>query len=550
VNFGLTPEQVKELTEAAARGATGPLTSAIVDLSKRLGITEDATKTLLRIVGEQDVPPERLSETLNRVANDYKRLREQAAALNPDNPIAKALVEQTKSEIGAGHFGRARELLRQATQEQIAAGQQAYQIQEQARAAGDAQMLGAVQSTAAEADVAMTEQRYLEAAELFGQAANYVPSRHASERGGYLLRQADALCRQGNELGDNAALKSAIEVYGRALAKYPRSEFPLDWARTQEGLGIALGMLGERESDTARLEKAVAAFRDALKEQTRDRVPLDWARTQVSLGNALAILGERESDTARLEKAVAAFRDALKEQGRDRVPLDWARTQVNLGSALGTLGNALGTLGERESGLARLEEAVAAFRDALKEQTRDRVPLDWARTQGNLGNALATLGRQESGTARLEKAVAAFRDALKEQTRDRVPLDWAMTQGNLGGVLSTLGQREGGTARLEEAVAAFRAALEEVTRDRVPLAWAMSTGNRGVAMMVIADRTNDADLAEAGVRQIEAAYETTLSGGQKQWSAYYQKQLANAQVIRDRFKGHNGGPAALGEAKP
>ena len=86
VNFGLTPEQVKELTEAAVRGATGPLTSTIVDLSKRLGVTEDATKTLLRIVGEQDVPLERLSETLNRVANDYKRLQAQAAALNPENP--------------------------------------------------------------------------------------------------------------------------------------------------------------------------------------------------------------------------------------------------------------------------------------------------------------------------------------------------------------------------------------------------------------------------------------------------------------------------------
>ena len=75
INFGLTPEQGRELTEAAARGATEPLTTTIVDLSKRLGITEDATKTLLRIVGEQDVPLDRLSETLNRVANDYKRLQ-------------------------------------------------------------------------------------------------------------------------------------------------------------------------------------------------------------------------------------------------------------------------------------------------------------------------------------------------------------------------------------------------------------------------------------------------------------------------------------------
>ena len=125
INIGLTPEQVRELTEAAARGATGPLTTTIVDLSKRLGVTEDATKTLLRIVGEQDVPLERLSETLNRVANDYKRLQAQAAALNPENPTARSLVTQARAEIDAGHLAHAHELLRQATQAQIAAAQEA-----------------------------------------------------------------------------------------------------------------------------------------------------------------------------------------------------------------------------------------------------------------------------------------------------------------------------------------------------------------------------------------------------------------------------------------
>ena len=45
-------------------------------------------------------------------------------------------------------------------------------------------MLGAASSTAADGDVAMTERRYLEAAGLFGQAANYVTSGHSSERGG------------------------------------------------------------------------------------------------------------------------------------------------------------------------------------------------------------------------------------------------------------------------------------------------------------------------------------------------------------------------------
>ena len=47
-------------------------------------------------------------------------------------------------------------------------------------------------------------------------------------------------------------------------------------------------MLGERESGTARLEEAVAAYRAALAEKTRDRVPLQWAMTQNNLGVALA----------------------------------------------------------------------------------------------------------------------------------------------------------------------------------------------------------------------------------------------------------------------
>ena len=87
---------------------------------------------------------------------------------------------------------------------------------------------------------------------------------------------------------------------------------PLDWAMTQNNLGIALKRLGERESGTARLEEAVAAYRAALAKYRRERVPLQWATTQNNLGAALRALGEREAGTARLEEAVAAHRAALE----------------------------------------------------------------------------------------------------------------------------------------------------------------------------------------------------------------------------------------------
>src|SRR6516225_8465180 len=120
---------------------------------------------------------------------------------------------------------------------------------------------------------------------------------------------------------------------------------------------------------TAKLEESVVAHREALKEWTRERAPLQWALTQNDLGVALFSLGWRESGTAKFEEAVTVYREALKEQTRERVPLAWAQTQSNLG-------NALSSLGERETGTAKLEEAIAAYREAVKEWTRERAPLD------------------------------------------------------------------------------------------------------------------------------------------------------------------------------
>jgi len=113
-----------------------------------------------------------------------------------------------------------------------------------------------------------------------------------------------------------------------------------------------------RESSTPRLEQAITAYRAALEERTRERVPLDWAMTQNNLGIALQTLGARESGTARLEQAITAYRAALEERTRERVPLDWATTQNNLGEALTALAKRL-----KDS--ERAAEAIACFEGAL-----------------------------------------------------------------------------------------------------------------------------------------------------------------------------------------
>ena len=95
-----------------------------------------------------------------------------------------------------------------------------------------------------------------------------------------------------------------------ALEEWTRERVPLDWALTQNNLGLVLLRLGERESGTERLEQAVTAFQAALEERTRERVPLDWALTQNNLGTALQSLGERLQRQDLLTDALQAVRQA------------------------------------------------------------------------------------------------------------------------------------------------------------------------------------------------------------------------------------------------
>jgi tetratricopeptide (TPR) repeat protein len=439
-------------------------------LKGSLDLNERQIRAALEAIGENNIPPERLAAKLVEIAERFRDLQASASTLPGDSPSVIALKADAQKAIEEGELAKASELLTDV-------------VAEQTRSL-DRLTVNAADTYDRLGDIALTRLRYAEAAKHFANAAAVFPpgSAHEVKKIEYLASEASALYQQGHEFGDNGALFSAIERRRRLI------ELML-----------------------------------------RERVPSRWAMTQNNLGNALSILGERESGTAKLEEAVAAYREALQELTRERVPLDWAMTQNNLG-------NALQNLGMRESGTAKLEEAVAAYREALKERTRERVPLDWAMTQNNLSNALFRLGERESGTAKLEEAVAACREALKEGTRERVPLDWAMTQNNLGNALGNLGERESGTAKLEEAVATYREALQVRTRELVPLDWAISFGQQGIALMLLAGRRGDAAMAETALSQIKGAFETMRDGGNAFGAGYFEQRLPVARAIVTRLR--------------
>ena len=298
-------------------------------VGREKGVPHAALQALLARMGEAGVPEAAVEARLRAKADEYVSLRSELARPpggGGARPEAAAARARAQALLDAGDLDGARAVL--------AEGRGRLRARREETAREEAGL------AAEEARVARLGLRYREAAALYAEAAGLVASFDPQAAWARTLDAAGALYAQGSEFGDNAALLEAIATYGKALALTPRAGRPLDWAATQNNLGLALWSLGEREGGPARLEQAVAAFRAALQERTRQRVPLDWAATQSSLGIALWTLGERESSTARLQEAVAALRAALEERTRGRAPLEWAMTQNDLGTALQALGSA------------------------------------------------------------------------------------------------------------------------------------------------------------------------------------------------------------------
>jgi hypothetical protein len=94
---------------------------------------------------------------------------------------------------------------------------------------------------------------YGQAAAHYGGASRIAIVADALKAREYLRAQASALVRLGDEFGDNAALREAIEVLEAMPAGGDRAKDPHDWAATQNNLGTALassasGRAGRRGS--------------------------------------------------------------------------------------------------------------------------------------------------------------------------------------------------------------------------------------------------------------------------------------------------------------
>jgi tetratricopeptide (TPR) repeat protein len=484
-------------------------------LATQLGATQAAVIAMLRSLGHDDVPVERLPEMLASAATQILTLRQALTRPSNDERGTADLKGQAVSALDAGEFDEATRLLNVIRARERDASERRRRAADDSRADWLAGLQSEAETCTLLARAALAQRNVAAANAQFEDGLRILAPADPERRWEYGAAAADVLYHLGNLAGLSEALVAAIQLYRQALADAPRQRVP----HTQNNLGNALQVLGDRETGVVRLEEALVAYRAAQEEWTRNQAPLRWANVQNNIGNVLVTLGERERGTARLEEAVAAYCAALEEYSREREPLDWAMTQNNLGAAFTRLGT-------RETGTGRLEKAVAAHRAALQEFTRERTPLEWAQTQSNLGSAIAALGARESGTARLEEAETAFHAALEELTRERAPHVWAMTQNNLGLTLRMLGERERRASRLEKAVAAHRAALTEWTRERVPLEWANAQSNLGSALAHLGVLEGKV----APMKEAVAAWDACLTIAESTWPP---EPIQSLRSVRD-----------------
>jgi tetratricopeptide (TPR) repeat protein len=349
--------------------------------------------------------------------------------------------------------------------------------------------------------VATVVLQYREAADDYSRAAAVVAPYDAHLAWVANFRKAQALEKQGEELGDDPALDESADAYRAVIAT---AQTPLDKAKGQNNLGNTLSSIASHERGTKHYEEALDNYRAALKQSPRDQDRVLWAERANNVATTLYELGRRKNDLSLMAKAIDDFRDTQTAYaGKDNAD-DRAMAQYNIAAALAAFG-------ERDGDLNKFESAIKDAREAeAGGYARGIDPQDWAMVHTTLAIALDDLGRTKKDQVLVAQAVDTFKQALDVRRHERAPLDWAETQTNFGRALRDLADLTNREQLLVDAIKAERDALSEYRPDRAPPLWAAAEGQLCGSLSDLSRRRHDAEmLGEAAKVCRDAAEEFT-----------------------------------------
>jgi outer membrane PBP1 activator LpoA protein len=147
INIGVPPEQLAALIRQAA-DLSETQKKLIANLEGELDLNQRQIRAALGILGENDIPPERLAAKLVEIAQRFKALQETASAQPGDDPKIVTLKGEAQKAINAGELAKADALLADVETEQ--------------RRALDRLAVNAAETSARRGEIALARLRYAE----------------------------------------------------------------------------------------------------------------------------------------------------------------------------------------------------------------------------------------------------------------------------------------------------------------------------------------------------------------------------------------------------
>lgn len=281
--------------------------------------------------------------------------------------------------------------------------------------------------------------RYIKAAEFY--ALGLRESRQANDQQGqasifvgiantYLMRPSST----GTDRGDN--VRQAVYNYENALKIFIKDEYPLQYATTQNNLGLAYIALPATtlEERTKNIINAIKCYEDVLDIRKKDEYPNRHALTQNRLGLTYTYLAAAtpEQRAQNILNAIECYETALQIYKKDKYPGGYAMTQNNIGNAY--MDSPALTSEQR---VQNITKAIKCYKAALEIRKKDANPLQYAVYQNNLGTAyrVSPAPNAEEKEQNHRNATECFKVALEIIKKDEYPHYYCLVAFNMGLIL-------------------------------------------------------------------------------------------------------------------
>jgi tetratricopeptide (TPR) repeat protein len=189
--------------------------------------------------------------------------------------------------------------------------------------------------------------------------------------------RAELLIGCAGRLKDARLYEDAAIEMDRALVKLDPAFEPLAWTRVQTLRACARVGLGETGGRIEDIAEGVEILVNTLDTLTQDHSPLDWARLQQALALALQALGEGSETDRAFGHALACYDHALWATRRQ--PALMLRAVLAQNRA-----NCLARRAEVSADPGLLDEAIHDLRADLAQIKADADPVGWAIAQVDL----------------------------------------------------------------------------------------------------------------------------------------------------------------------